>query len=201
MKKKLLLLLGCILFGPALCAADECIKGDCVNGYGKMIIPQGYEFEGNWKDEKPHGKVTAKTPYGTVIKGDNWVEGALQGQGTETYANGRKYVGEFKNTKYHGIGTDSYPDGKSYTGEFANGHPHGKGVLTNADGSVYKGDFFEGHPHGKGKYTYPEGTWYEGEVRNGGPHGYGEYYGEDGEKLFAGQWVDGEEVRNEPLPQ
>ena len=35
----------------------------------------------------------------------------LNGHGTMEYANGRIYVGEWKNNKRHGQGTLSYPDG------------------------------------------------------------------------------------------
>lgn len=184
-----------ILLFPANLLADECVLGDCENGYGKIVMNQGFEYEGEFKDGNPHGKGTVTTLYGTVITGDNWSENGLTGHGEEIYADGRKYVGEFKETKYNGIGTDTYPDGRIYTGEFKNAHPHGKGKLTNADGSVYEGDFLEGHPHGKGVYTYPDGSRYEGEMKNGGPDGYGIYYGPDGEPLFDGQWVDGEEVK------
>ena len=40
------------------------------------------------------------------------------GQGTFTYPNGEKYVGDWKNGKYNGHGTFTYPDGNMYVGEF-----------------------------------------------------------------------------------
>jgi len=33
------------------------------------------------------------------------------GQGTETFPDGDKYVGKWKNGEYHGQGTYTYPDG------------------------------------------------------------------------------------------
>ena len=50
----------------------ECIKGDCINGYGTYTYADGRQYVGGWKDDKPHG------------------------QGTLTFADGRQYVGEFK---------------------------------------------------------------------------------------------------------
>ena len=41
--------------------------------------------------------------------------------GTFTYANGDKYVGEYKDGKYHGPGTYTYADGTEQTGFFLNG--------------------------------------------------------------------------------
>ncbi len=195
MKHFLFLFFLSILFSPASLLANECVHGDCVNGFGKMVMPQGYEFEGQWKDEQPNGKGTATTPYGTTITGDSWINGELQGEGVETYSNGRVYTGEFENTKYNGVGTDKYPDGRVYAGEFTDGHPQGKGKLTNQDGSIYEGDFVDGRPQGKGIYTYPNGEKYEGELKNGGPHGYGISYFPDGKQSFAGQWKNGEEIR------
>ena len=40
------------------------------------------------------------------------------GQGTYTYADGRKYVGEWKENKKHGQGTYTYADGRKDAGEW-----------------------------------------------------------------------------------
>ena len=198
--------------------ADECTRGNCVDGWGTLVLQQGFEYEGQWKDGKPHGKGVVKTPYWTTISSDNWVQGQVQGEGVETYLNGRKYVGEFKDTKYNGIGTDRNPDGRVYVGEFVDGHPHGRGKMTLPDGSVYEGEFKgghsngkgkltlsdgniyigefkNGHPQGKGKFVYPDGSLYEGAFYKGHPHGHGVEYAPDGTVRFAGQWRNGREVK------
>ena len=43
------------------------------------------------------------------------------GQGTMTYGNGDKYVGEWINDKKHGQGTYTYSNGQIVRGIFANG--------------------------------------------------------------------------------
>ena len=50
----------------------------------------------------------------------NWliVNGKWNGQGTLTYSDGRKYVGEFKNDKWIGQVTLTYSDGRKYVSEF-----------------------------------------------------------------------------------
>ena len=47
------------------------------------------------------------------------------GQGTITYPNGKKYVGEWKNGKKHGQGTKTWSNGDKYVGEYKNGEYHG----------------------------------------------------------------------------
>ena len=45
------------------------------------------------------------------------------GQGTYIYPNGEKYVGDWKNGKYHGHGTYTWSDGRKYFGEWKDGKP------------------------------------------------------------------------------
>jgi hypothetical protein len=69
-----------------------------------------------------------------------WLRGWTNCQGTFTFANGDKYVGEFKDGKYHGQGTATYVDGRKYIGEFKDGNKNGQGTYTAADGTKYVGD-------------------------------------------------------------
>ena len=41
----------------------------------------------------------------------------FHGQGTYTYADGEKYVGEFRMHQKNGRGTVTWPDGEKYVGE------------------------------------------------------------------------------------
>ena len=50
------------------------------------------------------------------------IEGnCIDGQGTYTFADGAKYVGEFKNDNYNGQGTLTYADGRVEKGIWKNG--------------------------------------------------------------------------------
>jgi len=69
MKKLLILLL--LSFSPSV-FADECIIGDCVNGYGIFLYDDGAKYVGEHKNSLGHG------------------------QGKLTFGDGFKYVGEFK---------------------------------------------------------------------------------------------------------
>ena len=50
-------------------------------------------------------------------KGSNY-EKWTNCKGTETWENGRKYVGEFKDGKRYGQGTITHPDGSKYSGHW-----------------------------------------------------------------------------------
>ena len=59
-------------------------------------------------------------------KGSNY-EKWTNCKGTETWENGRKYVGEFKDGKRYGQGIMTHPDGSKYIGQWKDGLPEGKG--------------------------------------------------------------------------
>ena len=92
-------------------------------------------------------------------------------EGTETFANGEKYVGGFKDGEQHGKGTYTWGkgpnEGAKYVGEYKDGKYHGKGTFTFADGDKYVGEFKDGKYHGKGTYTYSDGSKDEGIWKNG----------------------------------
>ena len=93
------------------------------------------------------------------------------GQGTMIYANGDKYVGEWKNGKPNGQGTYNY------------------GVGPN-DGDKYVGEWKDGSKHGQGSYTYANGDNYVGKFSNDKKWGQGVMVNNDGRILYSGIWVD-----------
>ena len=90
---------------------------------------------------------------GECIEGD-----CNNGSGTYTSQAGDRYVGEFKNGKFHGQGTAIWVNGNKYVGEFKNGPVTGQGTMTYTDGSKYVGEFKNGERHGQGTYSYPHGS-------------------------------------------
>ena len=90
------------------------------------------------------------------------------GTKTNTFANGDKYVGEYKNDKKHGHGSFSYSNGDKYVGQWKDGKRHGKGTATFANGDNYIAEFKDGKEHGKGIFNRPKkGQKLYGEWKNG----------------------------------
>jgi hypothetical protein len=59
-------------------ANNYCITGDCVNGQGIQVYPDGGKYIGGFKN------------------------GLSEGQGTLILPNGDKYVGQFKHDRFQG---------------------------------------------------------------------------------------------------
>lgn len=51
-----------------------------------------------------------------------------------------------------GNGTDFFANGDVYTGEYKNGNPEGVGMYKWANENTYKGEFKNGMKHGKGRW-------------------------------------------------
>ena len=111
--------------------------------------------------------------------------------GTLTLADGDKYVGEFKDGKYHGQGTHIFPDGEKYVGEFKDGKYNGQGTLTYANGWEYDGEFKDGSRNGQGTLTLPGGRKYVGEFKDRKLNGQGTGTFADDSK-YVGEYKDGE---------
>jgi hypothetical protein len=122
--------------------------------------------------------------------GDFLRDGVFHGQGTYTYANGDKYVGEYRVGKRTGQGTFTSATGEKYVGEFWDGKSHGQGTYTWPDGEKYVGEFRDGKSHGQGTHTWPDGSKYVGEWRDDKYHGQGTYTFANGDK-FVGEYQDG----------
>jgi len=76
---------------------------------------------------------------------------------SSTWANGNKYVGEWKKGKLHGQGTHIWANGNKYVGEYKNGYMHGYGTFTSPPGFKYVGKWKNGDKHGQGTETHPDG--------------------------------------------
>ena len=89
--------------------------------------------------------------------------------GTYTFPDGEKYVGEWKDDKYHGQGTFTSPDGTKYVGEYRDGNMHRQGTYTFPDGEKYVGEWKDDKRHGQGTLTFAngrvkKGIWSDGEL-------------------------------------
>jgi len=122
------------------------------------------------------------------------IEGnCINGQGTMRWANGNKYVGEFKNGKLNGQGTYLWADGGRYVGELKDNEATGLATRTWVNGNKYVGEFKNGKFNGQGTYTYAYGGRYVGEFKDNIFNGQGTYLWPDGTK-YVGEFKDGKKI-------
>ena len=140
------------------------------HGKGKLTRSDGFEYEGEFKNDLFHGK------------------------GTNTVPNGMKYIGDFKNGEWHGKGTIIFPDGAKYVGDLKMGALNGKGYLSKPDGSYYEGEYLNNKKHGHGFEKSPNGNQYVGNYKEGRFHGYGVLTTAD-KTMYKGTWEMGELVK------
>ena len=103
--------------------------------------------------------------------------------GTYNFSDGSKYVGEYKDDKFHGQGAYTFGkgpnEGDKYVGEFKDDESNGQGTYTWNNGSKYVGEFKDSKLNGYGTHTFGkgpnEGDKYVGEHKDGKPNGYGTY--------------------------
>ena len=161
----------------------------------------------NFSAVKADGFLTSdfmKSDNSGCVKGD-----CLNGYGTFQYANGNRYVGDFRNgipdgqgilycangNKYlghweqnwrQGEGRFIFNEGHEYLGQFHRNQFHGKGSMRYANGDLYEGDWKFNQPEGYGVYAFHTGNRYEGEFRQGRFDGQGTMLYKDGSKYIGG---------------
>jgi uncharacterized caspase-like protein len=175
------------------------------HGKGKAVYSCGAWYDGDWKEDKWHGKGTqhGKTDDGVTFTyvGD-FVDGNSHGKGKITWENGTQYEGDWKDDKFHGTGTlrGTDDDGITFTyfGDFFDNNFHGTGTLRgkidNGITFTYVGDFIDGNFHGNGKITHSDGIQYDGEWKNGNWHGTGTLRGKDDDGMtftYIGNFANG----------
>ena len=174
---------GCKTFNPSP-VPEHSVKftGTCVEGF-----LQGHGIVIWYENDKQTGKSEGF-----------YIKGKLVGQGVRTFADGDKYVGEFKDGKYGGQGAYTHANGDRYVGEFKDGKYGGQGQYTTAAGDKLIGIFKNGVGNGKFNVTYADGSSYVGDFDNSvQPNGRGimtlangdEYKGEFKDGTFDGQGV------------
>ncbi len=145
-------------------------------------------FEGDILNGVPNGQGTFTWSNGEKYVGE-FKDGEKHGQGTLTHLNGEKYVGEFKDGTLNGQGTYTFPNGAKYVGVFKDGERNGQGTFTWSDGRKYVGEFKDDKKHGQGTFTWSDGRKYVGEWKKD-KHWNGPEYDKDGK--IKGTWVNGE---------
>ena len=92
-----------------------------ITGFVNFKHPDGREYEGEWKNGKPHGKGTYKLPNGSKYTGE-WKEGVLDGRGIYIEPSGLIDAGQFKGGTLW-KGTHFFENGDKFVGEWKMGEP------------------------------------------------------------------------------
>tara|TARA_B110000503_G_scaffold85549_1_gene130166 strand:+ start:200 stop:766 length:567 start_codon:yes stop_codon:yes gene_type:complete len=106
------------------------------------------------------------------------------------YGNDGDYVGDKKNGNRHGYGTNTFVNGDKYIGEFKNNYYDGQGIMYWASGSKYEGQLKSGKQHGQGTFNNSNGDKYVGEWKYDYKDGQGVMYFANG-KVQEGIWKRG----------
>lgn len=171
-----------------LAQQGKCIKGNCSNGYGEFIFPNGDHYKGDFQSGKISGRGILYFQNGDKYLGD-WVNQRRQGEGKMAFVNGDEYLGQFLEDKFHGEGTMTYANGNRYEGNWSYNQPNGQGKFSFATGAHYEGNFKDGLFEGLGTMYYSDGSRHTGQWVGGKRNGEGDMYLVNGEQL-TGIWKD-----------
>jgi len=130
----------------------------CGGGDVHVSYEDGSTYMGQIKDGKRHGHGTWKGR-ATEYEGQ-WLDDQQHGHGHQTWADGRRYDGQFKNMRFSGQGRMVWSTVKgtqTYEGSYKDDLKHGAGRLEWADGSIYDGQWVRGQRHGTGLYINVKG--------------------------------------------
>ena len=141
-------------------------KDNKPHGFGKEIWPNDAIYEGDFMEGYKYGIGKLLFPDGSCFQG-SMVDGQISGQGKYNWKDGRIYNGSWKDNRIDGHGEMVWKDGRSYVGDYSNDRMNGHGVFLWADGRRYCGGWKIGKQHGFGEYTTScgkklKGEWYEG---------------------------------------
>ena len=98
-------------------------------------------------------------------------DGWPHGRGVTTWADGRRYDGEWLKGVFAGLGTCIWSNSDRYEGEWRDGFAHGLGCYTFANGDIFEGLFFQDKFHGAGALHTVSGWRYRGGWEAGKMHG------------------------------
>ncbi|MCB0456675.1 MAG: hypothetical protein R2776_06440 [Flavobacteriaceae bacterium] len=188
---------------------NDCVSGDCVNGWGKKNFSYGY-YEGFWKNGKRHGygffRWTGSGDYMGFWENDDLhgygcylgTKKNMTGEYKNGMLNGVAYTHDLENEKWeYGIFKNylmdtpyTFYDNKIATGCIAGDCQNTYGRYKWSNGDVFTGFFRNGKMY-MGTYNFASGDKYEGMFNsNNQYHGQGRFFFKD-KSYYGGEWVNG----------
>ena len=124
------------------------------HGWGRLELPDGSSWEGEWERGERRGQCTLLEPRGEGVA---------------------SYTGGWAHGTRHGAGRQLEPDGSEYSGQWHRGVREGEGEQRAGPGGagapggeVYRGQFLADQRHGRGVLERPQRPAFEGRSRWGG---------------------------------
>ena len=116
------------------------------NGHGRFMwgATDGSYYEGDFVDGLFHGRGTYYFKESEKTYTGGFVEGRIEGDGEQKWADGREFTGHFRNGKEDGEGTFRHANGTIYIGKFKEGKMHGFAIFIDAEGKKRHGEWREG---------------------------------------------------------
>ena len=95
---------------------EKVAEPQVTSGSGRFTFSDGSYYEGEWKETNG---IKSRDGMGTITCGPesytgSWVNDAMEGDGTYTFASGAVYSGSFAQNKFNGSGKYQYADGAYY---------------------------------------------------------------------------------------
>ena len=168
------------------------IEASPANGSPRAVEHRKATLEGRRRQPDGQGSITFRD--GTKYVGE-FKNGRFNGQGTWTSQNGSEQRGEWKDDEpYRVSGIDISPDGTKEVGTWNYDGTKSGGTITWKDGREYKGDWkiVDGGtdlPDGAGSMKYPDGREYVGQFHYGKMSGTGKMTYPN-RKVEDGLWKD-----------
>jgi len=111
--------------------------------------------------------ITTLCLFSSVSWSQECVEGDCQdGSGVYEWADGSRYISQFKNGTPYGEAKIIMANGDEYIGRWKNNRRNGQGTFTWANGDQYIGEWKDRKKHGKGTKTYTDGRVEKGIWKN-----------------------------------
>ncbi|KAI8475786.1 MAG: hypothetical protein J3K34DRAFT_456142 [Monoraphidium minutum] len=165
-------------------------KDGLKHGSGVAVLKGAYIYKGPFERDARHG-AGGECSYadGGRYVGD-WRRDAREGRGRMVLCDGTTYEGEWRGDLRHGQGACRYANGDRYSGSWVDGARAGEGRCAFGSGDKYAGSWAADVPEGVGTMAYANGDRYHGEWRAGRRHGLGLMAFADGAS-FRGRWEAG----------
>ena len=141
------------------------VKNNKRSGKGLFYYKDNSYYDGNWKDNRMHGRGSLFDSNGMLLYDGGWYMDNFHGKGRIFNDQPVPLSDPFDHKSLTADAIDLY--WSAYEGDFAFGEKHGKGKLKLSNGEVFIGSFMEDNVEGEGKFYHQDGSVVAGKWSKG----------------------------------